>query len=265
MRALLAAALVLLAGCASAPEAAPASSSEAGTGLTEGTGGIHVIVVDEGIRPIANASIQIASTPAGAGTNADGALTFTDLPPGSYIVTASAPGYLQGQATAVVVAGEFTTLRITLQADRRPAPYHVTYPLEGLMEAWGGIAQFLVEDATGGTDLCTCRIVATPEPDLVAIVYEAFWTPTLPDPGALGQFYWFVRQTDGQGLQQGDYCFSPCQVAVGTGPYVQGSELEFRLDGPDLWPAIEQHFELFVTLWYHLPPPAGWSIADETP
>lgn len=266
MRALAAAVLLLAAGCAAspAPGAGPCTVDCAGPIYKEGTGWLDVVVVDEAIRPVANATVTVASA-VGGQTNVDGVLRFTDVVPGSYIVGAAKATYLPKQETVAVVAGETATLRLILAADIRPLPYHTTYPLDGYMEAWGGLAQFAVEEASGGTPLCTCRIVMQPDPDLYAVVFEAFWEPSVPDPGAVGNFYWFVRQTDGQGLQQGDYCFSPCQVAVGTGTYVQGAELEARLDGPDVWPAARQSFQLFVTLWYHAPPPAGWSIEDEQP
>jgi hypothetical protein len=255
----------LVAGCAGQ---APQGAASPLDGLDvqpvgSGKGAVAGVVVDEAIRPVIGAAVALAGTVI-ATTNEKGVFVLDALEPGFVLFSVSAPGFLDIQATADVRAGETTQVRVQLPRDLRPQPYQVTYSFDGIMHAWGGIAQYYVEEVGDGSAACGCRLHFTPEPNATTLVYEAYWEPVLPDPAGLGEYYWVVDQPDGEG-READYCFSPCVEHIGMRGFTQGAETYARLDGPDAWFAVEQPFKLFVTVWHNGAAPDGWTLANGTP
>jgi hypothetical protein len=101
-----------LAGCGSPSTSKDGGLSEidqgaAGLGVkaTATTGVIRGVVIDEAIRPIANANVMLSSTGTNTTTNAQGAFGFEGLEPGSYFLSVSHPLFSTVQASADVVAG----------------------------------------------------------------------------------------------------------------------------------------------------------------
>jgi hypothetical protein len=143
VRALIALALVAtaLAGCSSAPEAEPEPAvdfDDLDLDATATTGVIRGIVVDDAIRPIANASIVArgGDRELTASSNADGAFGFDGLAPGSYFLSASRLGYNSTQTSAEVVAGVAEPPIVKLQMVRNVAdlPFSVLHKWEGFLE-----------------------------------------------------------------------------------------------------------------------------------
>jgi hypothetical protein len=225
----------------------------------EGKGAVAGVVVDEAIRPIAGAEVSMAGEVV-ATTGDDGVFVLDALDPGLAVFAVSAEGFFPIQTSADVLPGETSQVRVQLPRDARPQPYHVTYALDGFMEASTGYAQTYVEDAAA-TPLCDCRLVFTPEPNATTLVYEAYWEHTLPDPGGLAEYYWIVYQTEGEGGDEG-YCLSPCVQQLGFGGFTPGAEVVARLDSPDT-PVFQQPFKLFVTVFYHGEAPDGWTLAAQ--
>ena len=234
-----------------------ASPTEAGKGAIAG------VVVDEAIRPIAGANVSLAGKVL-ASTDAQGVFVLDALEPGSVILGVSAPGHLPIQTSADVAAGQTTRVRVLLPTDTSPQPYHTTYAHDGYMQEWAGIGQFFVEETLqNGSGLCDCRVWFTPDPNATTMVYEAYWDAAVPDPADQGQYYWVVEEPTGKGLATG-YCESPCVNDVpydGSG-FKSGTQAYARLDGPDEWVALQQKFQLFLTVWYHGEPPDGWTVAS---
>ena len=253
----------LLAGC-SGGDGGDAGAGSPLDGLDvqpaqEGKGAVAGVVVDVAIRPIAGAEVTMAGSVV-ATTGEDGVFVLDALEPGIAIFAVSAQGFLPIQTSADVLAGETSQVRVQLPRDVRPQPYQVTYALDGFMEASTGYAQTYVEDAAA-TPLCDCRLVFTPEPNATTLVYEAYWEHTLPDPGALAEYYWIVYQTEGEGGDEG-YCLSPCIQHLGFGGFTPGAEVVARLDSPDT-PVFQQSFKLFVTVFYNGEAPDGWTLAAQ--
>src|SRR5687768_8662219 len=78
---------VVLAGCSDDP--APPAASDDGTADVEvdedaKTGAISGVVVDEAIRPIRNATVQLAGKDVNQTTDEHGQFVFQDLEPGTY-------------------------------------------------------------------------------------------------------------------------------------------------------------------------------------
>ena len=122
-----------LSGCASkgkGPKDQPGSANFSDLGLqaTATTGIIRGIVVDDAIRPLANASVgtTLADGTARNTTSApDGAFGFANLPPGTYFLKVSKRGFIGAQASADVVAGvaEPPIVKVLLKADPSTLPY----------------------------------------------------------------------------------------------------------------------------------------------
>ena len=255
----------LLAGCAGAqaPERPPSALDDVAVQpAAAGKGAVAGLVVDDSIRPVVGASIAIAGAEV-ATTDVEGVFVLDALEPGLVIFGVSAEGFLAVQTSAEVRPGETAQVRVQLMRDTSPQPYQVTYAHEGFMQAWAGIAQYELENLDGGSGLCDCRVLFTPEDGVSTIVYEAHWEDSVADPGGLAEFYWVVEQPEGEGYDAG-YCFSPCLAHIGfaANDFQPGVEAYARLDGPDLWVEAQQPFRLFVTLWHNGEPPDGWSLAD---
>lgn len=228
-----------------------------------GKGALAGVVVDEAIRPVAGANVTVAGQVL-ATTREDGAFVLDALDPGSVILVVGAPGFLSIQTSAEVVAGETSSVRVLLPRDNRPVPYRVTYSHDGLMQAWGGIGQYVIEDSVdGGSALCDCRVTFGLEPNSTMLVYEAYWEDTTPDPASVAEYYWVVAQPDGPGYEA-DYCRSPCVQRVGLKDFDEEASTYARLDGPDTWPEAQQTFQLFVTVWVNGQAPADWTLASES-
>ena len=258
---------VLLAGCSGGGPDQPGGLTVGGRSVSvsaapqAGKGAIAGVVVDEAIRPVAGAEVAVAGE-ALARSGEDGVFVLDALEPGSIVLTVSAAGYLTVQTSADVVAGGTANVRVLLPRDLRPQPYRVTYSHDGFMQAWGGIAHYFVEDAVpGGTAACDCRVHFPLEPNATMLVYEAYWDDVVPDPAEQAEFYWVVDQGDGPGNDEG-YCTSPCVQRVSLRDYDRSVETYARLDGADAWPAAQQKFQLFVTVWANGEAPPDWTVAS---
>jgi hypothetical protein len=235
----------------------------------DGKGAVAGVVVDEAIRPVPGANVSVAGAVV-ARSGDDGVFVLVDVEPGTLVMTVSAPGFLEIQTTAEVAAGQTASVRVLLARDDRPVPYHVTHSHDGFMQAWGGIGQYYVEESVpGGTATCTCRVYFALEPNATMLVYEAYWEGNVPDPAGQAEYYWVVQQVDEAGADAGGrddgYCFSPCIERVSLRDYDPALETYARLDGPDVWPAFQQTFQLFVTVWANGEAPADWSLGSAGP
>lgn len=227
----------------------------------QGKGAIGGVVVDEAIRPVAGALVSLASHGLNVTTDEMGTFAWSDLEPGSYFISVSAPRFLSTQSSADVVAGETAFVRVLLASDPSPLPYQQTFHHAGYMQAWAGIAQFFVEGTQdNGSALCDCRLYFMPQAGLSTAVYEAFWQWTVPDPADQAELYYVVEQLEGEAYEAG-YCFSPCNVHIGGDEFSPDVQAYARLDGPDLWVGYQQKFDLYVTLFYNGEAPDGWSLA----
>jgi hypothetical protein len=106
---------------------------------TATTGVIRGIVVDEAIRPLAGAEIGTTLPDGGAVRNTtsaeDGAFGFDGLPPGTYFLTVSKPGFLTQQANADVVVGisDPPITKVLLTADPTSLPYVGAYQFDAFI------------------------------------------------------------------------------------------------------------------------------------
>lgn len=128
-----AALLVPLAGCAADvdPVLRPDGREDSGLDLraTQTTGVILGFVVDEAIRPLPGAEVELSFDKRVARTNDKGAFGFDGLPAGTHFLTIKLSAYRTVQQSAEVTAGiaDPPPLKIVLVADPAAAPYIESY------------------------------------------------------------------------------------------------------------------------------------------
>lgn len=253
---------VLVAGCSgNKPDETPSEAPE------QGVGSIAGVVVDEAIRPVvgANVTVLVAGiAPVVASEN--GGFAFEGLAPGTYILSASAPGFLTVQSTATVVAGATADVRLQMPADASPVPYHTTLSYHGFMAAYAGQAQSEGQAALGQFwPGCDCGFSFILDRHPTNAVFEATWELTTPDPAGQANFgYQFLYGDDHRPIDFGG-CFSPCYSFVEEkllAPLQPGVEAHVLMTGPDAYPVVNQAFDMYLTLFYNGPAPEGWSLVN---
>jgi len=125
--------VALLAGCAGSKAATVSASSAPGTVLLRG------VVVDEAIRPVAGARLELdgvaANATAGnATTGADGRFAFPGVAPGAHLVRASKVGFADAVAQADVRLGADEAVKLVLVADASAVPYAETLKIDGFVQ-----------------------------------------------------------------------------------------------------------------------------------
>ncbi len=122
-----------LAGCAG-KDAAPEDDGPA-LEVTETTGGIRGVVVDEALRPLEGITVRLHTTET-TQSDAEGLFQFTGLEPGEYFLTAQKLGYMSAQTSAVVIAGIADPPAVKLQLHLIPGkqPYVESIKMEGYYE-----------------------------------------------------------------------------------------------------------------------------------
>lgn len=120
--------VVGLAGCAGTVVTPPVQQETVDFGSVEATattGVIRGVVIDEAIRPVFGATVQIASLGANATTNDNGAFSFDGLQPGTYFLQVSKRAFTSIQTSVDVVAGvnEPPIVKVALQSVPSLQPY----------------------------------------------------------------------------------------------------------------------------------------------
>ena len=135
----------VLAGCSGgSPKAKDVTG---GLDVTDTTGGIRGLVVDQAVVPIAGAFIALSD---GSGRNttsdAEGLFNFTGLAPGTYVLDAGKAGFTQMQTTVEVEAGvpDPPIVKILLSRLTSAQPYLDFFKLDGFYEC--AHAVFFVTD-----------------------------------------------------------------------------------------------------------------------
>lgn len=266
---------------------------------TDTTGGIRGIVVDDAIRPIADAAVRITGAGADetATTDEGGTFTLSGLEPGTYFIEATHPLYDKQQTTADVEAGVSDPEPIRIQLTRliTEEPYSYTTKYEGFIVCSANavlpvVGGLLSEECGEGVGVPGVGRVGGQDgnnvqydfyvdgPGINTLVVEMVWDATseagkaLYTPVSLG---WvcdpFCSGTATLGTLEGT---SPLYTAIG--PDVLGGHnltneeriSTFTWASPDTTPVgvtLNQDYEVFVTHFYYLPPPAGWSFVNGDP
>ncbi|HUR25845.1 MAG TPA: carboxypeptidase-like regulatory domain-containing protein [Candidatus Thermoplasmatota archaeon] len=286
-----AAACLALAGCAQAADEPAADAVQPGLGV------LHGVVVDQAIRPVANATVSVGLAGAGpvaATTGTDGLFEFRDLPPGSYALRAEKPRHLPFYLVVSVRADDPDPpqVQVVLELQASEVPFSV--PLK-----WEGV----VGCATIDFNLCSVpnqgagvdpigdqsahffweELVAQKRaPDAVQV--EAVWKATLATSERMTPYVgwstpedWAVFVYDG--IFDRTTQTSPSFYRIST-EEVQEAKLgtecglivEFVGAGDDGDPVgeppglvVNQPVQLFVHLFYGYAPPEDWRFVTDGP
>lgn len=283
MRAALAAALVvgvLLSGCSDEPkgDAQGLVLQEVDNTATEGS--ISGVTVDDAIRPVAGVNVTLLGAGRNVRTDADGLFVFDGLEPGLYTLSTDAiptgeRRFLSIQTTAEVAAGATTKVKIVLPPDPTPQPYSVTLAFDGFFEVGSGFVDEVLElyaynrtvgPLTTPSPTCTCafayRADDQPFTHVVEIVHEDTVEPPMPT------FWTFDLESDVDG-NSNDLWFcedNPCLAHVpGSNYSSEARNFTIGVWSDPAWVAVQQPFQLFITLFYAAPAPEGWSYLDGQP
>jgi len=150
MRAIAVAALALaLAGCAAASHAPDLATTPDGTPLQPGT--LHGVVVDQAVRPLKGALVEVVDAGRNATTDDNGTFAFPGLPPGAHLVRASSPLYdTQQQNVEVPASGVAPTVRIQLNRVIFATPYTQTQKFDGFVVCSVGFFEYASEECGEG-------------------------------------------------------------------------------------------------------------------
>lgn len=210
---ILAAALLLagLAGCAAktgGPSASGLSTtnfSDLGATGSASTGVLVGVVVDEAIRPVKDAKVELRAPDGGNQsklTDAQGRFAFGSLAPGTYFLRVTQPQYAPAQTSAEVVAGVASPPAVRIQLARlfSQQPYSEQIKFDGYLSCsvsfpvgttcvndytriiggtvpgceGGCLKQYNVSKTAGNNR----EYVTTVGPGWQVIVFEAYWEPS---------------------------------------------------------------------------------------
>lgn len=231
-------------------------------------GSISGVLVDEAIRPIAGAAIDLVGL-GPTSTDDAGLFVFVDLQPGLYTLKVmggnySGIRYRDAEVATEVRAGETAHVRVFMIRDLTPFPYHAdTLKFDGFMEVDNGLVNFAL-GLTGSPPpgWCTCNWTFTAEGPVSTIVSELSYNPTTTaNPAPLGS--WVVFMTGDNGGATGIGCgTNPCIYHSEYDSFFDNETRDFTLtvSSDPYWVSINQAFQVYITLFYVDPAPGGWSF-----
>lgn len=306
MRALLTVAsllLLALAGCSDSPGA---GDDEVFDGLdlqvSSTTGLVRGVVVDDAIRPLANATVTLRQADGAdltASTPATGAFAFDQLAPGTYFLFVEALGYLGSQTSADVVAGvaDPPIIKVVLARDLSfVAPFYEQFVFEGYIECSMGAGSPVVYayySACSNSDPVTGQPVfpndqfAT-EQEVTGypkwVQSEMVWESTQSVSQSLAHNFFYVDPDETDGIH--DLTVEGMSPLINTMDeetakeylegldYEEGDPLEVRFriftratDGTGPALTVQQRFTVYTTVFHGYTPPEGWTFfsAGEVP
>ncbi len=274
-------AFMLLPGCSQAPPAGPAEPvanfEELELAATSTTGIIRGIVVDEAIRPIGNASIQLTPGDKKATTGDGGTFGFDDLEPGTYFLRVERRGYNSTQTSTEVVAGvaEPPIVKVLLGLNPIATPYVEALAFNGFLSF--GAAVFATSIGTtiydlgiGDTSIWTIKYTELP----MWTQGELVWTH---NQAAGGMLIWEMTDTSNTHYGYRETTVSPALAYWDTETLVDHNETTLDPDqgiayrffgGPH--PAcdgiygfgcgltIQQRADAYIHSFYNFVPFEGW-------
>jgi hypothetical protein len=286
---------VALAGCTDdAGDADAMTDTMTQEALTKGV--LRGVVVDEAIRPLADAVVQVkrAGVPVvEVATDADGNFGVPNLDAGNYSVNATKPGYLGNEVPAVVVGGDNLPPIVQILLQAAPVDAAFVWPhlwngqvacgtttqnwcaainfVSGIEISEDNSFLFLFDDymAYGRTpDFLQVEFVWEPNSPASNWAYAGFWASTweewedcLCTPNILatveGSGYILV-QVEGSAMAEFDVGFTR---GIGVGMSAGQAGLDAILANPDRTTVmVNQPFEAFLHTFYGCLPEPGWQF-----
>ncbi len=249
--------LLILAGCtAKEPAAEPTEASPSTLGNISGA------AVTPDIRPIHGAIITMQPGHFETTSNLFGGFTFSNLPPGTYELTARHADHDDAVEVVEVAAGQTVKARMVLATDEPPVPQHITDTHPGYIPLSAGPAENVTAEAqsTAGVGNCTCVFDLEPRQHMQTLVIEAVWTDSLEPPEPT-QFRWTLEVRDG--LELTGTGTDPLLVHINADDvagWTNITAMRLTLVADEVWPAAQQDFTVFTTIFQVTPAPEGWSF-----
>jgi hypothetical protein len=278
---------LLLAGCTGAPTDDAAAGTDVDfddleLAASATTGIIRGVVVDQAIRPIANASVTVQPGDLKASTTADGLFGFDGLEPGTYFITSTALGHDEAQSSTDVVAGvtEPAIVRVLLNQVPGTQPYVDVLHFEGFLTFGAAIFATSV-----GTTIYPTLSESLSDTSIWTVKYdrlpmwaqgELVWEQT---QAAGGEFIWEMTDTSNTHYGYRETTSSPA-LAYWNTTVIEDRE-ESTLDpergiayrffgGPHplckdplgatfgCGLTVQQRADVYVHSFYNFVPPEGW-------
>lgn len=225
------------------------------TGTAPAAGRIHGRVIDDSQSVVEGAAVRILLTSLVAKTDAGGEFAFEEVPAGPLRLVASAEGFTTQTRSANLTAGSVLVVNFVLAATSRVEPFHDTLPFNGRILCSLPQGAACPSDPEGES---FHRFEG--RPGLRGMVLELQWTPTASgvnaelamdvqaaSPSACGDRY--------AGAEGG----SVLRLLVEEGFPISGGHQCVTIRGPNDAATVDQAYQLYVTLFYHEPPPADFS------
>lgn len=295
--------LVALAGCSGGGQPAAgddADFSDLPIQVTESTGAIRCLVVDDRIRPIEGATVVVRGFGAErqATTDAEGRCVVSSLEPGTYFVTVRSGLHKEVQSSTEVVAGvaDPPLLRIQLERLFTQDPFSVQVMRDGFFECSqaGASVWYSSSNCSDGVfgpasrEVRELSNVTRQDRDFHAdvaagwqqMVFEMVWEPTSqgtsqnmgmvvstykPDRDTAHWFAEFEGSSPIRGqLDVGQTHDSASGVDPEQVP-AEGMEqmsyfVSVRSDGATPGLALNQRFTVYLTMFHYGKPADGWSL-----
>lgn len=252
--------LLLLAGCTTKEPTAPAEDSDNASTL----GRISGATVTPDIRPINGVAVSMMPGNFETESNLFGGFTFSNIPPGTYELTATHKDFLSANQTVVVVPGQTIKPRLVLKTDEPPVPQHVTDTFPGFIPLHTGPAEETTSEAQrqAGLGNCTCVFDIEPRQMMETMVIEATWTDSVA-PAQPTKFRWTLTIDDNRTFNgAGAHPLLVHLNAADVGGWQNATSMVLTLAPDEIWPAFEQDFTLYVTIFQVTPAPPDWSFLD---
>ncbi len=275
----------VLAGCADAPEPV---LDDPEIVVTETTGGVRGVIVDDSITPLAGVTVMISSG-ATVTTDETGTFVFSKLDPQTYFILVSKIGYQEVQSSFVVNAGKVTE-GVRVQLARLPGvdPSFIPTTFDGFYEC--GYAIWVQTDSCdwvirtahdGGVPLVPRGVqnnINTAYYDLdgaaTSIIQEGFF-----DDDVTSTFWFMISSTPIDNFcdcSDTDYLSHEGTEGYSYGrldrdvtawppldqPYAVRGFLPFQDGVTDVDYAFNVQFQIITTTFLNWVPAEGWNYAD---
>jgi hypothetical protein len=294
-------ALTLLAGCTDGADAGGAGGAggDGDVDLAPGLGGIAGVVVDQAIRPVADATVQVtgANVERSAETGEDGAFRFADLQPGTYQLRVEHLLYAAAQSVVEVRADEVASTKVLVERLFTQDPYHETLKFDGFIQCGysvsGALSSVCVNDYTHFVGPYTCpeceHLFDKRSHDFAVgagwqtMVYEMTWDPsaqgTSPEmrliishfPRPASHWYCSGNGPDPVHIRMDlnvtceDQQDEPEQVPPEGLPNMHMFAATSAPEGQPASAAFSQPFSVFMNFFYYGKAPADWSFIRGDP
>ncbi len=250
---LLTCSLLVLAGCGGKPPPS-ATSGSPGVGRVEGR------VLDDASAVVAGASVRVLLTQRSVLTDEQGSFRIENVPAGPIRVVAAADGFSSQTKGAVLQANGKAILSFVLKEVARVQPRHETIPFSDEIFCGFAAGASCPQDPAADPEQTAKVHPFEVAPDLRGIVFELEWTPPASGVNNNLAFDVHAASPNGCGARYHGALGEPVlTLVVLEGFPVSGGNQCVIVRPPGNQFTVQQTYTMHVTLFYHEPPPEGFT------